>query len=102
MAKLWIVYREGLRLLGAPVADVAVEAAISRLDIAPWRMFTARPPERVPLETVQASPARRRALLGVGEEDRYELCGLSVGFYDSPYSPDECMRRLNLSVAAAP
>jgi len=101
MAKLWIVYREGLRLLGAPAADIAVEAALSRLDIAPWRMFTARPPERVPLETVQASPERKRALLEVGEEDRYELCGLSVGFYDSPYSPNECMRRLKLSAAAA-
>ena len=100
MAKLWIVYRESLRLLGAPAADVAVEAAISRLDIAPWRMFTARPPERVPLEKVQASPQRKRALLEVGEEDRYELCGLSVGFYESPYSPDECTRRLTLSLTS--
>ena len=102
MAKLWIVYREGLRLLGAPVADVALETAIARLDIAPWRMFTERPPERVPLETVRASPERKRALLEVGEDDRYELCGLSVGFYESPYSPDECMRRLDRSVATAP
>jgi hypothetical protein len=101
MAKLWIVYREGLRLLGAPVTDVALETAIARLDLAPWRMFTAQPPERVPLEQLQASRERKRVLVEVGEADRYELCGLPVGFYESPYSPDECLRRLNVSVAAA-
>jgi hypothetical protein len=100
MAKLWIVYREGLRLLGAPVTDVTIETAIARLDIAPWRMFTARPPEHVSTENVQARPERKRALVEIGEEDRYELCGLAVGFYESPYSPDECMRRLKLSAGS--
>jgi hypothetical protein len=97
MAKLWIVYREALRLLGAPVADVVLETAIARLDIAPWRLFTDKPPEPVPLEQLKASPERKRLLLEVEEADRYELCGLSVAFYESPFSPEECLRRLKLS-----
>jgi len=102
MAKLWIVYREALRLLGAPLTDVAVETAVSRLDIAPWRLFTAQPPESVALEQVRGSRERKRALVEITEADRYELCGLSVAFYESPYSPDECMRRLNVSATATP
>ena len=102
MAKLWIVYREALRLLGAPMTDVAVETAVSRLDIAPWRLFTKRPPESVALEQLQASHERKRALVEITEADRYELCGLSAAFYESPYSPDECLRRLNVGATAAP
>ena len=96
MAKLWIVYREGLRLLGAPVADVALPTAVARLDIAPWRLFTTQPPERISPEQVQASRERKRALVEVQESDRYELCGLSVAFYESPFSPEECQRRLRI------
>jgi len=96
MAKLWIVYREGLRLFGAVAAEVALETSIARLDIAPWRFLTATPPEARPLEEVRFSPERKRALLEVTNQDCYDLCGLSVGFFESPYSPDECLRRLGV------
>ena len=96
MAKLWIAYREGLRLLGAVAAEAPLEIAVARLDIAPWRFFAGNAPEPVPLEAVHAATGRKRALLEVREEDRYELCGLSSALYESPYSPEECLRRLNV------
>jgi hypothetical protein len=95
MAKLWIVYREALRLLGAPLKDIPLDTAIARLDIAPWRLFTGTTPDAVPTEQVDLTTERKRALLEVREEDRYDLCGLSIGFYESPYSPQECLRRLS-------
>ncbi len=99
MAKLWIAYREGLRLLGSVVGDVALEPSIAALDIAPWRLFTATQPEPVALERLQASPHHKRALLEVSEQDRYDLCPLTVGLFESPYSPEECLRRLKLDAA---
>jgi len=99
VAKLWIAFREGLRVLGAPVADVALETAVSRLDVAPWLLFTQQAPERVPLEQVRGSREGARALVEVQESDRYELCGLSVAFYESPFSPEECQRRLKIGSA---
>ncbi len=101
MAKLWIVYRDGLRLLGAIVGDVALEPAISALDIAPWRLFSAERPESVTVDQLRASQKRKRALLEVTEQDRYELCPLPVGLFESPYSPDECVRRLKLGADAS-
>jgi hypothetical protein len=102
VAKLWLSYREGLRLLGAVVAtEVSLESAAARLDIAPWRFFSSQAPESVPLEQARGAMERKRALLEVTATDRYDLCGLVVGFYDSPYSPPECMRRLGTDGAAA-
>jgi hypothetical protein len=98
MAKLWIAYREGLRLLGAVVAEVPLETSIARLDIAPWRFFSAKTPEAQPLEEVRSSSERKRALLEVANQDRYDLCGLAPGFFESPYSPDECLRRLGVAL----
>jgi hypothetical protein len=95
MARLWIVYRDGLRLLGAVAAEADLARCISTLDIAPWRFFTAEQPESISLDDVRTTPGRKRALVEVGERDRYELCPLSVGFFESPYSPEECLRRLN-------
>ncbi|HSD11345.1 MAG TPA: hypothetical protein VLF14_10185 [Candidatus Binatia bacterium] len=100
MAKLWIVYREGLRLLGAVAAEIPLEPSIARLDIAPWRFFTVQRPESRPLEDVLSSSERKRALLEIESQDRYDLCGLTTGFFESPYSPGECLRRLG--VAAEP
>lgn len=97
MAKAWIVYREGLRLLGAVVSDVPLEPAVARIDIAPWRLFSSEAPEQVSLEQVHQASERKRVLLQVTAEDRYDLCGLIVGFFESPYSPDECLRRLSLA-----
>jgi len=95
MAKLWIVYREGLRLLGAVAGEANLTRCISILDIAPWRFFTVEQPESVSLDQVRTALGRKRALVEVGEQDRYDLCPLSVGFFESPYSPEECVRRLN-------
>jgi hypothetical protein len=99
MAKLWIAYREGLRLLGAVVGEVALEPSIAALDIAPWRLFSATRPEPTSFERLHATRHHKRALLEVSEQDRYDLCPLSVGLFESPYSPDECVRRLKLDAA---
>jgi hypothetical protein len=96
VARLWLTYREGLRLLGAPVAEVPLETSVARLDIAPWRVFTTESPQRVAEEQVRSAPERKRALLEVTAGDRYDLCGLVVGFYESPYSTQECLRRLGV------
>lgn len=100
MARLWLSYREGLRLLGAVVANAPLDRSVPHLDIAPWRLFTTESPEEVPPEQARASTERKRVLLEVCEADRYELCGLALGFYESPYSLDECLRRLQLPKAA--
>jgi hypothetical protein len=99
MAKLWIVYNEGLRLFGAVAAEVPLESSIARVDIAPWRFFTAQRPEARPLDEVLATSARKRALLEIESQDRYDLCGLTIGFFESPYSPAECMHRLGVAAA---
>jgi hypothetical protein len=96
MAKLWITYREGLRMLGAVRADVPLESSLSRLDIAPWRWFSNDQPDAVTLEQVDQAPEHKRVLLEVTPQDRYDLCGLVIGFFESPYSVKECLRRLSL------
>jgi hypothetical protein len=101
MAKLWIVYREGLRLLGAVADEADLTRCISTLDIAPWRFFTAEQPEAVSLDQVRTARGRKRGLVEVREQDRYDLCELSVGFFESPYSPEECLRRLKGAGSAA-
>ncbi len=101
MAKVWIVYREGLRLRGAVAGEVPLETSITRLDIAPWRFFAAQAPEAVPLEQALLTSERKRTLLEVASQDRYDLCGLTLGFFESPYSPDECLRRLGLGTEPA-
>jgi len=102
VAKLWLTYREGLRLLGAVVADVPLESAVARLDIAPWRFFAPQAPDTLSLEQIREAPEKKRVILEVTTSDRYDLCGLVVGFYDSPYSPQECLRRLGLDGQALP
>src|SRR5262245_15909749 len=87
MAKIWIVYREGLRLLGAVAGEADLARCVSTLDIAPWRFFTGEQPESVSLDQVRAAVSRKRALVEVVEQDRDDLCPLAVGFFESPYSP---------------
>ena len=101
MAKLWIVYREGLRLLGAVAGEADLARCISTLDIAPWRFFTVEQPESAALDQVRTARGRKRGLVEVREQDRYDLCELSVGFFESPYSPEECLRRLNTTRSAS-
>ena len=96
MARLWVVYREGLRLLGHVVAQVPLEPTVSRIDIAPWRLFATAAPDEVPATQVRAYTGRKRVLLEVLPEDRGDFCALLPGFYDSPFSPDEVSRRIAL------
>ena len=96
MAKLWITYREGLRVLGAVRAEVPLESTVARIDIAPWRLFTNEAPEAISLEQVEHASEHKRVLLEVGPQDRYDLCGLVTGFFESPFSERECLRRLDL------
>lgn len=99
MAKLWITYREGLRLLGTVIAEVPLAPTIAKLDIAPWRLFATKEPEHVSPQQAQNAPERKLVLLQVGAEDRYDLCGFVAGFFDSPYTLEECLRRLDRAPA---
>ena len=101
MAKLWIVYREGLRLVGAVAGEADLTRCIATLDVAPWRFFTVEQPVSVSLDQARNARGRTRALVEVVEQDRYDLCPFSVGFFESPYSPEECLRRLNRASPAA-
>ena len=94
--RLWVVYREGLRLIGCAVAVVPFESAISRLDLAVWRLFTTEAPEETPCAEVKAAQGRKRVLVEVRDHDLPELSGYPPGCYESPYSPDEALRRLGL------
>lgn len=96
MARLWLTYREGLRLVGNVVANIPVQEAVPRLDVAPWRLFSLTPPDEVSLERVRSSARRKRVLLEIRDEDRAEFCGLPVGFFDSPFPLEECLRRLGV------
>jgi hypothetical protein len=100
LAPLWLAHREGLVLHGAVVAEVPLGQAIAKLDLAPWRLFTTAPPVQVPVEEVGRFPGRKRALVEIREQDRGELFGLSAGFYESPYSLQECLRRVGARAAA--
>ena len=99
MARVWVIYREGLRPFGHVVATVPLENAARRIDIAPWRFFTAEAPEEVSADRVHREGSRKRVLLEVLPEDRGDFCNLNPGFYESPYSPEEVVRRLELDVA---
>lgn len=101
MARLWIVRREGLRLVGAPVAEIPLERAVPGLDLAPWRLFTREAPDSVPAAELSTGPDRKRVLVEVGEADRGDLCGLVEGFFESPFSPPEALRRLGIEERAA-
>ncbi len=94
MARLWVAYREGLRLLGHVVADLSLEDARTKLDVAPWRIFTTSPPDVVDAERVSHARGRKRILVEVAEADRGELSAFAAGLYDSPFSPAEALRRV--------
>ena len=94
--RLWVVYREGLRLLGCAIAVVPFERAITSLDLASWRLFTTETPEEVPSSEVKSVTGRKRVLVEVREHDLPDLSGYPPGCYESPYSPDEALRRLGL------
>lgn len=95
-ARLWVSYREGLRLLGSVIALVPFERAISRLDLATWRFFSAEPPEEIPAAQLKDAHGRKRVLVEVREHDLPDLSAYPPGCYESPYSPDEALRRLDL------
>lgn len=95
MARLWVAYREGLRLLGHVAGELSLEDARTKLDVAPWRIFTTSPPDVVASEQVAHTHARKRVLVEVAEADRGELSGFAAGLYDSPYSPAEALRRVS-------
>jgi hypothetical protein len=100
MARIWVTYRSGLRILGRPVAEVPLEKAARKLDLAPWRLFSATAPDEVDAERLASHPGPKRVLVEVAESEREELCGFPPGFYESPYSPEECLRRLGARLAA--
>lgn len=97
MARVWIVVRDGFRLLGTVKGDVSLEVAITRLDLAPWRLFSKEPPELVSPGRVENGGEHRRVLVEVFEDERPDFSAYEGGcFYESPFSPQECLRRLEL------
>lgn len=95
-AQVWIVYREGLRLVGARAGIVPFERSVARLDLAPWRFFSKDHPDEISIEELSQETRRQRVLVEVTPESVGDLGGFAPGFYESPFSPTGSLARLEL------
>jgi hypothetical protein len=98
MAKVWFVRRHGERWI-APTARPAYEMPLSnlvfRLDLGPQRWLSDERPEPEPCEEPVDPKSLQRVIVETSPDDLTdEFTSFRVGFYDSPYSPREVMRRL--------
>lgn len=99
MARVWLVRRRGGQWVapgGAPRLELPLAELIFPLDIGTHRRVADDPP--VPLADLPAEPpsALEKVLIEVEPRDldALEFSGYSPGIYDSPYSPQEAVRRL--------
>lgn len=99
MAKVWFVRREGGRWVapgGQPKYELPLNDLVFRLDLGPQRWLPDEQPD--PRPDLPAADAAQLDKVMI-ETDLQDLAGVEftwfrVGFYDSPYSPREAMRRL--------
>jgi hypothetical protein len=98
MARVWFVRRRGGQWIapgGRPVYDLPLSALIFPLDLGTHRLLADDLPVSAP-ELPAEDPARLEKVMvettaaDLGEE----FSGYTVGYYDSPYSPREAVRRL--------
>ena len=99
MAKVWFVRREGGRWIapgGQPRYTLPLADLVFRLDLGPQRWLPDERPD--PDDSIPPEDPTTLAKVMI-ETDPNDLAGseftwFRVGFYDSPYSPREAMRRL--------
>ena len=96
MAKVWFVRPEHrlMALGGQPAYEGALDRFIWPLDLGLHRFYSADPPQRIS----DSMPANWKPedfiLVEVTQEDLTPGSGYKPGFYSSPYSPREAIRRL--------
>jgi hypothetical protein len=99
MARVWLVRRRGGQWVapgGAPAFELPLAELIFPLDIGTHRRVAHDPP--VAAQDLPAAPASalEKVLIEVEPRDldALEFTGYVPGVYDSPYSPQEVVRRL--------
>lgn len=98
MARVWFVRRRGGQWIapgGRPAYERPLAALVFPLDLGPHRLLTDDLPVGAP-ELPAEDPAKlAKVIVETSAEDLgEEFSGYSVGYYDSPYSPREVVRRL--------
>jgi hypothetical protein len=106
MARVWFVRRRGGEWVvpgGAPAYELPLAALVFPLDIGTHRTVSDDPPIPAPDLPPEDPAALQRVFVEVEPKDltALDFTGYGVGFYDSPYSPREAVRRLSKPPARA-
>ena len=106
MARVWFVRRRGGQWVapgGTPAYELPLAALIFSLDLGTHRLVTDERPVPAPELAAEPPAELRRVFAEVEPKDLngLEFTGYVAGFYDSPYSPREVVRRLEAPRARA-
>ena len=98
MARVWFVRPEHrlTALGGRPAYEGPLDTFIWPLDLGLHRFYSADPPQRVSDSVPVNWKPEDFILVEVTQEDLAPGSGYRPGFYSSPYSPREAIRRLGL------
>lgn len=99
MAKVWFVRREGGRWVapgGQPQYTRPLSDLVFRLDLGPQRWLPDERPDPRPDLPAEATATLEKVIVETDASDLTdgESTWFRAGFYDSPYSPREAVRRL--------
>lgn len=99
MAKVWFVRRDGGRWIAPgtqPQYSFPLNDLVFRLDLGPQRWLPDDQPDPRPDLPAEPPAALEKVMVETEASDLAgaEFSWFRVGFYDSPYSPAEAMRRL--------
>lgn len=105
MARVWFVRRRGGQWVapgGKPAFELPLAELIFPLDLGTHRGVADDPPIPAPELPPEPPEALQRVMVEVEPKDfdALEFSGYAPGFYDSPYSPAEAVRRLTARRAA--
>ncbi len=95
MAKVWFVRPEHrfMALGGQPAYEGLLDTFIWPLDLGLHRFYSSDPPQQMANSPVNLQP-EDFVLVEVTQEDLVLGSGYKAGYYSSPYSPGEAIRRL--------
>jgi hypothetical protein len=98
MARVWFVRRRGGQWIvpgGEPAYKRPLSALIFPLDLGTHRLLVSEAPTLAPALPPEDPKALQKVIVETTAEDLgEEFSGYTVGYYDSPYSPREAVRRL--------
>ncbi len=96
MARVWFVHPEHrlVALGGQPAYEGPLDRFIWPLDLGLHRFYSSDPPQRVSDSSSVNLKPEDFTLVEVTREDLISGSGYKPGFYSSPYSPGEAIRRL--------